>query len=474
MDSKYIKNLDKQKIFGIKSIRKIRDIDTFSTKTHGKLYGIKYFITYAAGSPKMIRLSSKNSSFNEIYGIEFYTPDLKPVIFLQFDPTITDQEFKTFLALSFAANKGSIIKIGKSVSFIKNKFVSEQYCDNATHIDNIFNSFLELDNIYIKEENSKKIGFIKNLYKDFKLFWNMQSSAMKVYYTVVGIFYLSLAIAFIVYYIKKAKKYATEIYTENVVEKEIQSDLFGKQTGSEPEFALMDKLKRHIQLIIDKKANALILSGPPGMSKTYTVRRTFNFAGMRPGKDYSIHKGSALDLEAVYSILYRNRDKIIIFDDFDTPLSDPEVINLLKAITDTYSRRIVSLPLKKMMSQNNETQEESEAPEKFEFTGQLIIITNLDRSKIDLALASRAPVLQVNYNTKEVLTSLDKLMKYVSPSIPIELKREVYNNIMTYYRKDPKKVKVDFRAFQSCVDARAGNTEYWKEMVPVIIGYEKW
>ena len=54
----------------------------------------------------------------------------------------------------------------------------------------------------------------------------------------------------------------------------------------------------------------------------------------------------------------------------------------------------------------------------------------------------------------------------------LALKEEVYNYIIKLRRDRPNKVKVDFRAFQSAVDARIGNPEGWVDMVKLIVDYQ--
>ena len=100
-----------------------------------------------------------------------------------------------------------------------------------------------------------------------------------------------------------------------------------------------------------------------------------------------------------------------------------------------------------------------------------IIITNLKRSDLNPALISRVPVYEMNFNSKEIVKSLQDLLKYINPSISLDIKQEVLNYVLELYRKDPT-ITIDFRAFKSSVDARVGNPTMWKEMVKVITNYK--
>jgi hypothetical protein len=289
------------------------------------------------------------------------------------------------------------------------------------------------------------------------------------------VFYgILIALPFIMkFYIlmKKLINFVSEYYIESAAEHKINQELFYGQASNEPGFAMFDGLVQYIEHIIDGRANALIICGPPGMSKTYTLRRTFHFKGLLPKRQYVIEKGATLGLPGTFALLYRHRNKILVLDDFDTPLQNPDTINLLKSVTDTYEKRIVSLPREKMIQTYGDGgPPESGLPEKFEFKGQVIIITNLNKRDIDYALLSRAPAYEVKFDSKQILISLDNLYKFVNPKVDNKIKEEVFNYIKLLYRNDPS-INVTFRGFKSAVDARIGNPIGWREMVHVIVGY---
>ena len=258
---------------------------------------------------------------------------------------------------------------------------------------------------------------------------------------------------------------------EGRIEKEMNQNLFQGQGKNDSGFELFNNLKEHIEFIINKHSNALIIYGPAGMSKTYTVRRTLYFNNVKPGKEYVIEKGSSLGLLSTYSLLYKNRNKLLILDDFDTPLKDENIVNLLKAITDTYEKRILSLPRDLILATGDRGEKVIGVPEKFEYRGQLIIITNLKRNQIDSALLSRAPGIEVNYDTKQILKHTEKLLKYMNPAIPMKFKQEAYDYITKLYKND-KNIIVSFRTINSSIEARVGNPQGWKQMAQTIVNYQ--
>ena len=62
------------------------------------------------------------------------------------------------------------------------------------------------------------------------------------------------------------------------------------------------------------------------------------------------------------------------------------------------------------------------------------------------------------------------MKKFVNPAVPLAIKEEVYDYILSLYKKD-KKITVDFRAFKNAIDARTGNPQGWQGMVKVIVNY---
>jgi hypothetical protein len=129
---------------------------------------------------------------------------------------------------------------------------------------------------------------------------------------------------------------------------------------------------------ISGAAKALIVSGPPGLSKSYTVEQKLKKWNKKED-NFTIIKGY-VRATGLYKVLWQNRTKgrVIVFDDADSIFtgSDAEVsINLLKAVLDTTEKRIVSYRTKEPMydDENACTIDES-----FEFEGTCIFITNYD------------------------------------------------------------------------------------------------
>lgn len=122
---------------------------------------------------------------------------------------------------------------------------------------------------------------------------------------------------------------------------------------------------------------SLIISGPPGLGKSYTVEKIME-AYDPEGKNYDIIKGFTRPT-GIYKSFWQNREKgkIVIFDDCDSAFGDDVAMNLIKTACDTTEKRILSWRAEtKMVDDEGELVER-----KFEFNGSVIFITNEDFDK---------------------------------------------------------------------------------------------
>jgi hypothetical protein len=122
-------------------------------------------------------------------------------------------------------------------------------------------------------------------------------------------------------------------------------------------------------------ARALIVSGPAGLGKSYTVEK--RLTEWDPNEiNHTIVKGYVRPTGLVKLLYqYREEGQVIVFDDADSIFFDDLSLNLLKAVCDTTERRRVS-----WLSEGALIDEESSEriPRSFDFNGTIIFITNYD------------------------------------------------------------------------------------------------
>ena len=127
-------------------------------------------------------------------------------------------------------------------------------------------------------------------------------------------------------------------------------------------------LERMATRIIDGGLPALIVSGPPGLGKTYTVEQRLNAAD----KDVDIIRGTVSGV-GLYMALYHMSDGgVVVLDDCDAVFRDEETLNILKIVLDSSDTRRVS------WRKNASWLKDNDIPDSFEFKGSVVFCTNID------------------------------------------------------------------------------------------------
>jgi len=122
-------------------------------------------------------------------------------------------------------------------------------------------------------------------------------------------------------------------------------------------------------------ARALIVSGPAGLGKSFTVEKRLSQWDPE-GDNHIIVKGYVRATGLVKLLYhYRHENSVIVFDDADAIFFDDVSLNLLKAVCDTTERRRVS-----WLSEGKLIDDESAEiiPRTFDFEGTIIFISNYD------------------------------------------------------------------------------------------------
>jgi len=125
--------------------------------------------------------------------------------------------------------------------------------------------------------------------------------------------------------------------------------------------------------------NSLIVSGPAGLGKSYTVEKALET--WDPSElNHRTVKGY-VKATALYKLLYQHRGKgqVLVFDDADDVFLDETAINLLKGALDSTERRIISYMTEGSLI-DDETAER--LPKSFRFEGTVVFISNYDFFKL--------------------------------------------------------------------------------------------
>lgn len=167
-----------------------------------------------------------------------------------------------------------------------------------------------------------------------------------------------------------------------------------------------DFIGQFVNMVGKKQTNSVILTGDPGLGKSYTVVNKLKELGLKEivldnDGDFIVIKGFSTP-RFLYECLFNYNGKIIIFDDADAVHSDPIASNMLKAALDSGINRILTWGKK--------SSENEELPTRFEFTGRCIFISNLSITKFPQALLSRSYCVDLTLTTQEKLDRIEMVI----------------------------------------------------------------
>lgn len=196
-------------------------------------------------------------------------------------------------------------------------------------------------------------------------------------------------------------------------------------------FEIMARLVRIVAL---KSLPGMIITGQGGLGKTYTTMEVIKNLGMLEDEHYKYFQGSKITTLEFYRMLHDEPDSLFIFDDSDSVLDNGDIVNMLKAALDSGSGpRRVSYVSPAVTANNLET--------KFEFTGQIIFITNKTFKELPQPLVSRSVNANVEMTRKESIQRLEFIVKKESPSDMKEAKFKGLKIIADYEDSHPGRPK---------------------------------
>ena len=155
-------------------------------------------------------------------------------------------------------------------------------------------------------------------------------------------------------------------------------------TVAESDSEAMDRIATRFEILDEMSAacikgdiRAMIVSGPPGVGKSFGVEQQLDKSSLfdklsNKRQKYEVVKGAMTAL-GLYAQLYRYSEKgnILVFDDCDSVFGDELSLNILKAALDSGKRRRIC------WNSDSRLLRDEGIPNSFDFKGGAIFITNL-------------------------------------------------------------------------------------------------
>ena len=256
------------------------------------------------------------------------------------------------------------------------------------------------------------------------------------------------------------------------------------EVAQESDEEVIERIRQRFE-ILDEMATAatngdiraMIVSGPPGVGKSFGVERIVEKACLFDqisGKRLraEVVKGSASAL-GLYTTLYKYSDSncVLVFDDCDSILVDDVALNLLKGALDSGKKRKIS-----WLSDRNMLRREGD-PDSFNFNGSVIFITNLKfdqmksqklRDHLD-ALQSRCHYLDLTLDTmRDKVLRIKQIANDGALFAEYDFDKVVQDEIIEFLEVNKNKFReMSLRMAIKVADLRKSFPLKWKAMAEV-------
>jgi predicted AAA+ superfamily ATPase len=237
-------------------------------------------------------------------------------------------------------------------------------------------------------------------------------------------------------------------------------------------FQIIEKLSENV---LTGKASSLILSGPAGVGKTYTVDR--KIAEVDPhGINIVINKGYVRPT-ALFKALWACKEKgqVAVFDDADSVFQDLNSLNMLKAALDTSPVRTIVYGSEYLMVDDNGQR----IPHRFEMAGSAIFITNYDFDEMITkkhkfarhfeALMSRSHYVSLEMKTKrDYLVRVRQIVGYEEFRSNNGIDEDQAKSILEYLEKNYEKMReLSARSAKKLADLLKSDPDNWRELADI-------
>jgi len=262
----------------------------------------------------------------------------------------------------------------------------------------------------------------------------------------------------------------------------LEQDTPVSKVSKESDSEIMERMRERFQILEDmtravKKGDvrAMIVSGPPGVGKSFGVERVLarhdvfaDVANDGKLKKYEVVKG-AMSAIGLYKKLYEFADKkcILVFDDCDSVLLDDLSLNILKAALDSSKKRMIA------WNTDSRSLSQEGVPNQFEFRGGAIFITNIKFENVKskklqdhlAALESRCHYLDLTIDTeREKLLRIEQIVRD-GMLADYEFDDQGVQEVVDFIKTNAKRMReLSLRMVLKVADLRKSMPQQWQRV----------
>jgi hypothetical protein len=199
-------------------------------------------------------------------------------------------------------------------------------------------------------------------------------------------------------------------------------------------------LNRMADGVVAGNVRSMIVSGPAGIGKTYTIEGLLESSQNDEKIQYTAVRGF-MKATGLYKLLWENREEnqVILLDDCDSAFQDEISLNLLKAALDSSKKRMLAWRSEKSF----ESEAGEEIPNSFEYKGSIVFITNLNFEQMISqgnklaphfsALISRSFYIDLNMNSsREYLLRIKDVLENTDMAYTLGLNEKQTAKLMSF------------------------------------------
>jgi hypothetical protein len=266
----------------------------------------------------------------------------------------------------------------------------------------------------------------------------------------------------------------------------VKENIVKFEKPAETDEQAMDRIRERFDILhemtkacVSGDIRAMIVSGPPGVGKSYGVEQEIDKACLfdklaSKRLKAEVVKGSASPI-GLYKTLYKYSDSncVLVFDDCDSILLDDVALNLLKGALDSGKKRKIS-----WLSESRVLSHEG-IPDSFEFKGSVIFITNLKfdtmrsqklRDHLD-ALQSRCHYLDLTLDTmRDKVLRIKQIAKDGILFADYDFEECVQDDIINFMDENQNRLReMSLRMALKIADLRKMSVLNWKRLAETTV-----
>lgn len=219
---------------------------------------------------------------------------------------------------------------------------------------------------------------------------------------------------------------------------------------------LLDAMRRRFRTldrmavgVVAGRVRSMIVSGPAGIGKTYTIEGMLESA-QEEGKIQYQKISGFVKATGIFKALWENRHEncVILIDDADSAFGDEVALNLLKTALDSGKRRMITWGSEKIfMDEVGDS-----IPNTFEFRGSIVFITNLNFETMIAqgkamaphfqALISRSFYIDLNFDSsREYILRIEDVLRNTDMAYSAGLDEKNVDYLIKYVKKNSTRLR---------------------------------